>query len=104
MVEADVYVSTMPVDPLKLMLPEQWKSEPYFKKLDGLKGVPVINIHMWFDRKLTTVDHLLFSRSPLLSVYADMSLTCKVMCSYMCTICLFCYMHKYACSSDCKMC
>jgi hypothetical protein len=32
----------------------------------------VINIHIWFDRKLSTVDHLLFSRSPLLSV----SLTC----------------------------
>lgn len=40
-------------------------------------GVPVINIHMWFDRKLSTVDHLLFSRSPLLSVYADMSVTCR---------------------------
>ncbi|CAM9644235.1 unnamed protein product, partial [Phaeothamnion confervicola] len=50
---------------------------PYFQKLDGLQGVPVINIHMWFDRKLTTVDHLLFSRSPLLSVYADMSQTCR---------------------------
>ncbi len=46
-------------------------------QLDGLFGVPVINIHLWFDRKLTTVDHLLFSKSPLLSVYADMSLTCK---------------------------
>jgi hypothetical protein len=33
--------------------------------------------HTRFDRKLTTVDHLLFSRSPLLSVYADMSTTCK---------------------------
>ena len=32
----------------------------------------------WFDRKLTTVDHLLFSRSDLLSVYADMSTCCKV--------------------------
>lgn len=32
-----------------------------------------------FDRKLkATYDHLLFSRSPLLSVYADMSTTCKV--------------------------
>lgn len=31
-----------------------------------------------FDKKLTTVDHLLFSRSDLLSVYADMSTTCKV--------------------------
>jgi 15-cis-phytoene desaturase len=37
----------------------------------------VINVHLWFDRKLTDIDHLLFSRSPLLSVYADMSNTCK---------------------------
>ena len=37
----------------------------------------VINLHMWFDRKLNSVDHLCFSRSPLLSVYADMSTTCK---------------------------
>jgi hypothetical protein len=28
--------------------------------LDGLRGVPVINIHLWFDRKLTDIDHLLF--------------------------------------------
>lgn len=48
------------------------------RRLDKLVGVPVINIHIWFDRKLTTVDHLLFSRSPLLSVYADMSTTCRV--------------------------
>ena len=37
----------------------------------------MINLHMWFDRKLQAVDHLCFSRSPLLSVYADMSVTCK---------------------------
>ena len=37
----------------------------------------MINLHLWFDRKLTDIDHLLFSRSPLLSVYADMSITCK---------------------------
>jgi 15-cis-phytoene desaturase len=67
----------MPVDPLKLLLPEPWKSLPYFTKLDGLNGVPVINIHLWFDRKLTDIDHLLFSRSDLLSVYADMSNTCR---------------------------
>jgi 15-cis-phytoene desaturase len=67
----------MPVDPFKLLLPEPWKQMPYFKKLDGLNGVPVINIHLWFDRKLTEIDHLLFSRSPLLSVYADMSNTCR---------------------------
>jgi 15-cis-phytoene desaturase len=65
------------VDPLKLLLPEAWKKMPYFSKLSGLNGVPVINIHLWFDRKLTDIDHLLFSRSELLSVYADMSNTCR---------------------------
>ena len=37
----------------------------------------MINLQLWFDRKLNSVDHLCFSRSPLLSVYADMSTTCK---------------------------
>lgn len=74
---AEMYVSAMPVDPFKVMLPEPWKQLEFFKKLDGLEGVPVINLHLWFDRKLTHIDHLLFSRSPLLSVYADMSNTCR---------------------------
>ena len=74
---ADAYVSALPVDPFKLLLPEPWKQMDVFQKLEGLRGVPVINIHMWFDRKLTDIDHLLFSRSPLLSVYADMSIACK---------------------------
>lgn len=77
-VEGDVYISAMPVDILKLVLPQEWKEVSYFKKLEKLVGVPVINIHIWFDRKLkNTYDHLLFSRSPILSVYADMSVTCK---------------------------
>lgn len=77
-IEADAYVIAAPVDILKLLVPEEWREIPYFKKLDKLVGVPVINVHIWFDRKLkNTYDHLLFSRSLLLSVYADMSVTCK---------------------------
>ena len=76
-ITADSYVSAMSVDPLKVMLPKPWKLMEFFKKLEGLEGVPVINLHLWFDRKLTEIDHLLFSRSPLLSVYADMSNTCR---------------------------
>ncbi|KAL2462504.1 15-cis-phytoene desaturase [Forsythia ovata] len=77
-VEGDAYVFATPVDILKLLLPEDWKEIQYFRKLDKLVGVPVINVHIWFDRKLkNTYDHLLFSRSSLLSVYADMSVTCK---------------------------
>lgn len=77
LVTADFYVSAMAVDPLKVMLPKPWQQMEFFQKLEGLEGVPVINLHMWFDRKLTDIDHLLFSRSPLLSVYADMSNTCR---------------------------
>jgi len=76
--QADLYVSAMPVDPLKVLIPKLWQEDKFFQKLEGLEGVPVINLHLWFDRKLTDIDHLLFSRSPLLSVYADMSNTCKV--------------------------
>jgi 15-cis-phytoene desaturase len=74
---ADIYVSAMSVDPLKTVLPQPWREIDFFQKLEGLEGVPVINLHLWFDRKLTDIDQLLFSRSPLLSVYADMSNTCK---------------------------
>ncbi|KAK2969984.1 hypothetical protein RJ640_008324 [Escallonia rubra] len=77
-IKGDAYVIAAPVDVLKLLLPQEWKEIPYFRKLDKLVGVPVINVHIWFDRKLkNTYDHLLFSRSNLLSVYADMSVTCK---------------------------
>lgn len=76
-ITADFYVSAMSVDPLKVILPEPWRQMEFFQKLEGLEGVPVINLHLWFDKKLTDIDHLLFSRSPLLSVYADMSNTCR---------------------------
>nr|Q40406.1 RecName: Full=15-cis-phytoene desaturase, chloroplastic/chromoplastic; AltName: Full=Phytoene dehydrogenase; AltName: Full=Phytoene desaturase; Flags: Precursor [Narcissus pseudonarcissus]CAA55392.1 phytoene desaturase [Narcissus pseudonarcissus] len=77
-ITGDAYVVAAPVDILKLLLPQEWREIPYFQKLDKLVGVPVINVHIWFDRKLkNTYDHLLFTRSPLLSVYADMSVTCK---------------------------
>ncbi|CAE7409183.1 pds, partial [Symbiodinium sp. CCMP2456] len=74
---ADEYVSAMPVDVLKRLLPQQWSVMPFFRQLDHLEGIPVINIHLWFDRKLRNIDALCFSRSPLLSVYADMSTCCK---------------------------
>ncbi|MDA0267501.1 MAG: 15-cis-phytoene desaturase [Cyanobacteria bacterium] len=76
-VTADAYVSAMPVDVIKVLLPEPWQGIDVFQRMQALEGVPVINIHLWFDRKMTDVDQLLFSRSKLLSVYADMSNTCR---------------------------
>ncbi|MBD0335398.1 MAG: 15-cis-phytoene desaturase [Cyanobacteria bacterium Co-bin13] len=76
-VTADAFVSAMSVDVFKALTPALWKQDEFFQKLENLEGVPVINLHLWFDRKLTDVDQLLFSRSSLLSVYADMSNTCR---------------------------
>ena len=76
-VVADEYVSAMPVDVFKRFVPEAWSTMPFFRQMDELEGIPVINVHLWFDKQLDSVDHLCFSRSPLLSVYADMARTCK---------------------------
>jgi len=76
-IEADEYISAVPCDIMRRMVPKAWSTMPYFHQIDELEGIPVINIHLWFDKKLLNVDHLCFSRSPLLSVYADMSTTCK---------------------------
>jgi 15-cis-phytoene desaturase len=74
---ADCYVSAMSVDVMKVLMPPAWAAMEFFRGMEGLEGVPVINLHLWFDRKLTDIDQLLFSRSDLLSVYADMSITCR---------------------------
>jgi 15-cis-phytoene desaturase len=74
---ADLYVSAMSVDVMKVLMPKPWQKMEFFEKMNGLEGVPVINLHLWFDRKLSDIDQLLFSRSDLLSVYADMSNTCR---------------------------
>lgn len=76
-VTADYYVSAMPVDVMKRLVPQAWSPLPYFRQLEELEGIPVINLHIWFDRKLKATDGLCFSRSPLLSVYADMSVCCE---------------------------
>ena len=76
-ITADAYVSATSVDVMKVLMPEPWKGISFFQKMQELEGVPVINIHLWFDRKMTDIDQLLFSRSDLLSVYADMSNTCR---------------------------
>ena len=76
----------MPVEAVKKLCPPEWRGMPYFDDLVHLRGVPVMNLHLWFDRKLSTVDNLIFSRSKLLSVYADMSETCKGYASNDCSM------------------
>mmetsp|Transcript_42728 Transcript_42728/g.106963 ORF Transcript_42728/g.106963 Transcript_42728/m.106963 type:complete len:595 (-) Transcript_42728:129-1913(-) len=89
LVTGDRYVSCVPVHIFKKLIPEAWRdgthggdAQKFFTMMDPLEAVPVINVHLWFDRKLGELgseanNQLIFSRSKLLSVYADMSITCK---------------------------
>jgi hypothetical protein len=36
------------VDVVKLLVPEERKPIPYFKKMDKFVRVPIINVHIWF--------------------------------------------------------
>ena len=36
---------------MKRILPRAWSTDPFFRQIDELEGIPVINIHLWFDRK-----------------------------------------------------
>ena len=42
-VVADTYISAMPVDVVKKVVPKEWSNMPYFVQLDELEGIPVIN-------------------------------------------------------------
>lgn len=46
------------VDILKLLLPEEWKEIPYFKRLEKLVGVPVINVHIWLVLDLSSYRYI----------------------------------------------
>jgi 15-cis-phytoene desaturase len=61
-VQGDIYVSAMPVDIVKLLVPEEWKPIPYFKKMDKLVGVPVINVHIWsvFDFQMCAIEEFFY--------------------------------------------
>jgi 15-cis-phytoene desaturase len=38
----DTYVSAMPVDVLKRLVPTRWSTMPYFRQFDELEGIPVV--------------------------------------------------------------
>ena len=43
---ADEYVSAVPVDIMKRMMPKKWSTMPFFHQIQELEGIPVINIHL----------------------------------------------------------
>ena len=57
---ADYYVSALPPDALRHLLPddpEATASWPQLDRLAGMEWSPITGIHLWFDRPITSFDH-----------------------------------------------
>ncbi|TNJ37315.1 FAD-dependent oxidoreductase [Prosthecochloris vibrioformis] len=75
-VEADAFISALPVHNLKKVLPKEWLTHQYFTDLFQFQGSPVANCQLWFDRKITDTDNLMFSQGTIFATFADVSITC----------------------------
>ncbi|MDT9547117.1 MAG: FAD-dependent oxidoreductase [Chlorobium sp.] len=75
-VEADAYISALPVHNLTKVIPNEWLQHKYFRNLHEFTGSPVVNCQLWFDRKITDTDNLMFSQGTIFATFADVSLTC----------------------------
>ncbi len=75
-VEADAFISALPVHSLKKVLPREWLVHDYFTNLFQFTGSPVANCQLWFDKKITDTDNLMFSQGTIFATFADVSITC----------------------------
>ena len=75
-IEADAYISALPVHNAKKVIPNEWLSHEYFRNLHEFVGSPVANCQLWFDRKITDTDNLMFSQGTIFATFADVSITC----------------------------
>ncbi len=73
---ADAYISALPVHNLTTVLPQKWLAHKYFRNLHEFVGSPVANCQLWFDRKITDTDNLMFSQGTVFATFADVSITC----------------------------
>ena len=75
-IEADAYISALPVHNVKTIVPTEWLAHKYFRNLHEFIGSPVANCQLWFDRKITDTDNLMFSQGTIFATFADVSITC----------------------------
>ena len=74
-ITADYFVLALPIHNLKKLIPRQLQALPYFEGLMKLDGVPVVTVHLWTDKQISSLDNCLFSPDGLIPVYADMANT-----------------------------
>ncbi len=74
-IEADAYVLAAPLHSTRQMLPDRLRRHAFFDNLWKLKSVPVMNVQIWYDKKVCSTDNLFFTSDACFSVFADLSIT-----------------------------
>jgi zeta-carotene desaturase len=54
MVSGDYYIAAVPFERLPKLLPESWRDQEPFLKLQHLRVSPITGVHLWFDRAVMT--------------------------------------------------
>jgi squalene-associated FAD-dependent desaturase len=56
-VQADFAVLALPFNTLQQVLPDEEKARPLRRMLERFESSPITGIHLWFDRRVTDLDH-----------------------------------------------
>lgn len=73
---ADAYVIAAPLHSTRQMLPDSLRHHEFFDNMWKLKSVPVMNVQIWYDRKISpNIDNLFFTSHACFSVFADLRIT-----------------------------
>jgi 15-cis-phytoene desaturase len=73
---ADYVISALPIHNLNQVLPaDMAQKHAELSVLRHFKGVPVISVQIWYDKKITPIDNVLFNPDGIIPVYADLANT-----------------------------
>lgn len=67
--QADAYVSALPYETLLDLLPPKLATDPFFEPIAGLTSAPIVNVHLWYDRKVMEDAFIAFLDSPIQWVF-----------------------------------
>jgi 15-cis-phytoene desaturase len=65
-------ILAVPVHDAARLLPAQMLRDPLVHGVGKLRSSPVINAHLWFDRKISSLSNLIFAPGTILPVHADL--------------------------------
>ncbi len=74
---ADAFISALPFDRLaKICSPQMRGADPRLEHLDAFNVSPIIGIHLWLDRPVMDLPHLILTKSPLQWIFNKGLVTC----------------------------